>query len=389
MTLYDLAGHSRTLRAWRQSGHGRATDTPRQPAAARHPVWWRGQARPAHRPRRVTNQPLPLRQRQIRPPYRQQDGRPHRARARTPRRLAIHTAPPIPAAAPATRRRMHLPEHLARPKSGRYTRPPHTSANAAKINVITLLDTGSLLNPLPQQHRTASNHRACLMLDEYNNEVKAHIKAFPGNSTALANELAGWILHRAAGIEVAERIWVIILSTAELQMLFPAVDWGDTAEWPCLAVQHINGLPVSARSAELWTEQLAVWHSTAACIAIAEWLWEIDGNAGNLINTGRGEFAAIDFADSFGGPDWTPDTLSDNIHAPFFNKRLHIAWGGLATPSQRQAARECAARHADILQIHWQNIAHWWGCLLKQKQIQAAHHFLKARAVPNWIDNRL
>lgn len=227
------------------------------------------------------------------------------------------------------------------------------------------------------------------MLDEYGKEVKAHIKAFPGNSKALANELAGWILHRAAGIETAERIWVIILSNAELHALFPAVDWGKADEWPCLAVQHIAGQPVSAKAAELWTDELAAWHSTAACIAMAEWLWEIDGNAGNLINTGRGEFAAIDFADSFGGPDWTPGRLRKNTHAPFYNKRLHIAWGGMATPAQRQAARESADQHASILQRHWQDITHWWSCLLKPKQIQAAHDFLHARSAANWIDTRL
>lgn len=256
--------------------------------------------------------------------------------------------------------------------------------------MITLLDTGSLVAPLSQQTTTATHHRACLILDEYDNEICAHIKAFPQGSNGLTNELAGWLLHRAAGIETAPRIWVIILTSAQLNALFPSARWGKNNEWPCLAVQHVPGQPIAARSAEIWADELAVWHSTAACIAMAEWLWEIDGNAGNLVNIGRGEFICIDFADSFGGDDWTPRSLRENVHAPFYNKRLHIAWGGVATPSQRQEAQQAAARHADILRATWPEIARWWAAMLKtEKQCRAAFEFLHARAAPDWITTRL
>lgn len=256
--------------------------------------------------------------------------------------------------------------------------------------MITLLDTGSLIAPLSQQTATASHHRACLILDEYDNEVCAHIKAFPKDSHGLANELAGYVLHRGAGIDTAPRIWVIILRSHELNALFPTARWGKTAEWPCLAVQHVPGQPIAARSVEFWSDELAVWPATAACIAMAEWIWEIDGNAGNLICTGRGEFIAVDFADSFGGEYWTPARLRQNVNAPFYNKRLHIAWGGIATPSQRHEAQQAAARHADILRTAWPEIARWWAAMLKtEKQCRAVYDFLAARAIPDWIDKRL
>lgn len=256
--------------------------------------------------------------------------------------------------------------------------------------MITLLDTGSIIAPLSQQTATASHHRACLILDEYDNEVCAHIKAFPHDSHGLANELAGWMLHRGAGIETAPKIWVIILTSEELNVLFPSAGWGKNNEWPCLAVQHVPGQPIAARSADIWVDELAMWHSTAACIAMAEWIWEIDGNAGNLISTGRGEFIAIDFADSFGGEYWTPKLLRKNVHTPFYNKRLHIAWGGVATTSQRHAIQQAAAGHADILRTAWPEIARWWAAMLKtEKQCRAAFEFLHARAAPDWITTRL
>lgn len=256
--------------------------------------------------------------------------------------------------------------------------------------MITLLDTGSLLNPLTQQTSTATHHRACLILDEYDNEVIAHIKAFPADSHGLANELAGWTLHRAAGIDVAPRVWIIILTSAELNSLFPDAHWGKGSEWPCLAVEHVEGTPIAARSADTWADELSAWHCTAAAIAMGEWLAEIDGNAGNLLNTRPGEFICIDFADILYGQHWTPKLLKKSTNAPLYNKGLHICWGGVANEEQRQEIRQAAAKHAIILKENWPTIAHWWRALLKtEKECQAAHDFLHARSSVAWMTKRI
>lgn len=256
--------------------------------------------------------------------------------------------------------------------------------------MIKLLNTGHLVSTLPAPRiSTATNHRACLIRDEYDNSVHVHLKAFPARSHALVNEIAGHILHHAAGITTAPRAWVIILTSAELSALFPHAKWGKDHRWPCWATEHIAGAPINAASAWTWADELATWTDTPTCIALHEWLWNIDGNAGNLINTGRGEFASIDHADILGGDRWTAKTLRDNTHARFYNKALHIAWGGTPNTAQRLAARQAAAQHGAMLERSWPNIRHWWQSLLKEKDMNAAHAFLTARAAPDWIVNRL
>lgn len=256
--------------------------------------------------------------------------------------------------------------------------------------MIKLLHTGHLISTLPAPRTsTNSNHRACLIADEHGESVKTHLKAFPSRSNGLVNEIAGHILHQAAGITTAPRAWVIILSSQELTGLFPHAKWGKDRLWPCWATEHLDGTPVNAGSAWTWADELAIWPDTPACIALHEWLWNIDGNAGNLISTGRGELAAIDHADILGGDDWTTKTLRDNTHTRFYNKALHIAWGGTPDPAQRLAARQAATQHGAILARSWQHIRHWWQSLLKEKDMAAAHAFLTARAAPDWIMNRL
>ncbi len=255
--------------------------------------------------------------------------------------------------------------------------------------MIKLLDTGHLIAPLPTSHTTAQHHRACLIRDEYANRVHVHIKAFPADSKGLANEIAGHLLHQAAGINTARRAWLIVLNRHELTTLFPTVDIGSDEEWLCWATEHIDGMPINALDAWTWGDELAAWPDTATCIALHEWLWAIDGNAGNLISTGHGDFAAIDHADILGGQHWTAKMLRHNLQRRFYNKALHIAWGGTPTPQQRQAAREKARRHGQILQAAWPHIHQWWQSMLKQKDIDAAYAFLTDRAAPGWIDNRL
>lgn len=254
--------------------------------------------------------------------------------------------------------------------------------------MITLLETGRLIAPLAKQTATASHQIACLIQDEYDNSVHVHLKAFPARSNGLANEIAGHLLHHAAGIATAPRAWVILLNANELASLFPGVEWDDTEEWPCWATEHIDGLPISGRGAWTWADELGAWHDTPACIALHEWIWSVDSNASNLINTGRGEFAAIDHAEILGGAKWTAKKLADHQQR-FYNIALHIAWGGTPTPQQRLAARECAARHADILQRTWPAIALWWRSMLKKREIEAAQAFLTTRSAPDWINSRL
>ena len=256
--------------------------------------------------------------------------------------------------------------------------------------MISLLDTDRLLNPLPHHHTsTSTHHRACFILDEYDKEVIAHIKAFPAESKALANEIAGHLLYTAANINTAPRAWVILLTSHDLSALFPDTDWGENHTWPCWATQHIEGLPINNGAAWTWADQLAAWSDTAACIAIAEWLWETDGNAGNLINIGNGEFAAIDFADILGGSNWTAAELLQSINNRGYNKLLHIAWGGMPTVNQSLAAQQHASQHNHLLNLTWPTIRHWWQCMLKKKELTAALEFMRQRAAANWMGNRL
>lgn len=258
--------------------------------------------------------------------------------------------------------------------------------------MINLLAPGHLLNPLPaKQTRTASHQIACLILDEHDNEVHAHIKAFPSTSKALANEIAGHLLHHAAGVDTAPRAWIIILTAAELNALFPAAHWGDDPERlrPCWASEHIPGTPINAAHAWSWQQDLAAWNGTPIAISLHEWLWAIDGNEGNLIATDVAAFAAIDHADILGGERWTGKKLLANIDTRFYNKALHIAWSGLPTLQQRLAAHESAARHGHILAVTWPHIAHWWQHLIKKKDIEAALRFLEARSGPDWMTKRI
>lgn len=255
--------------------------------------------------------------------------------------------------------------------------------------MIKLLDTGHLIAPLPTSYTTTNHQRACLIHDEYANRVHVHIKAFTDDSKGLANEIAGHLLHKAACVGTANRAWVIALTRTELNALFPSVDIGSDEGWLCWATEHIDGMPINAQDAWTWGDELAAWADTATCIALHEWLWATDSNEGNLININHGDFAAIDHADILGGQYWTAKMLRHNTQHRFYNKALHIAWGGAPTPQQRLAAREKASHHSHILQTAWPQIHQWWRILLKKKEINSAYAFLTERAAPGWIDNRL
>lgn len=257
---------------------------------------------------------------------------------------------------------------------------------------ITLLGTGHHLHAARRIDGFSSCVHRAEMRDEHGKTFTAYVKAFPTNSKALANEVAGWLLCRALGIPCPPRAYLCLVPIRKLRKLFPDRRWPgrDDDAHPCFATEDMHNAPVtliSETDSLAWRAQVQQWPHLPAAIALCHWLHNIDSNPGNLLHIPPNDFALIDHADIFGGQKWDHRSIKQLGH--LHNKLLYLSYGNLPPPPVITEIEASAKKHAHAWQSVKDAIIEWWQDLLKNKEMDAAISTLEARAEAGWIKGKI
>lgn len=257
---------------------------------------------------------------------------------------------------------------------------------------ITLLGRGHHLHAARRIDGYSSCVHRAEMKDEHGKPFTAYVKAFPTDSKALANEIAGWLLSRALNLPAAPRAYVCLVTIGKLRNLFPELRWpgADADVFPCWATEEMQHTPltiISEADSIVWRDKVQGWPHLPAAIAFNHWLYNIDSNPGNLLYIQQHQFALIDYADILGGKYWNKKELKQLGY--LHNKLLHLAWGGIPPPDVTAEIERTASKHGVAWQKAKAAIYDWWEDLLKSKDLDAAIGFIESRAEPSWIKGKI
>ena len=241
-------------------------------------------------------------------------------------------------------------------------------------------------NNLAHLARPICGFASCCAIGEIYDEQgiarTVYVKAFPGRSRGLANEIVYWTAQRALEITSATAAWVVLVDTALLRARWPHVNWTEP-EYACWATQEISNsspevLPVT--DSPLVANELRNWPEVWSVIALHEWLANADGNVGNYIRLGPSRYAAIDGAEIFGGQYWKGEQLQriGYIH----NKLAHLIGairGHRVDPDAARQVLNAASRHSMALLALEQELIRWLSLLIGSADAHHAMEFLKQR----------
>lgn len=257
---------------------------------------------------------------------------------------------------------------------------------------ITLLGSGHHLHAARRIDGYSSCVHRAEMKDEHGKPFTAYVKAFPTDSKALANEIAGWLLSRALNLPAPRRAYVCLVPIRKLRALFPERRWPgrDDDAFPCWATEEMQNTPltlISEADSIVWRDKVQRWPHLPAAIAFNHWLHNIDGNPGNLLWLDEHQFALIDHADILGGQYWDAKELKQLGY--LHDKLLQLAWGGLPPPDVTTEIERTTADHHQAWHSVKDAVYDWWEDLLRTKEIAAATAFIERRADPAWIRGRI
>lgn len=226
-------------------------------------------------------------------------------------------------------------------------------------------------------------HRAAIS-DENGVTRIAFVKAFPTDSYGIPNEILGWISSKLVGAHVAKNAYILILPVDKLRSIHPDQKWpgSDNDYLLCWATEELSPVAadclVKAGDIDAWEEAILGWDGLHLSVALSDWLYNADVNAGNLIAIGEDDFAIVDFAECLGGQLWNAKSL---ISLPYFASKLaHLAWGSLVPP----IAQKIITQEHEKIVVAWpeirKEVEFWWKKLkVKEKDISAAMTFLRSR----------
>jgi hypothetical protein len=237
--------------------------------------------------------------------------------------------------------------------------------------VIDLLGPGHHIVALERVDGYSSFLHHAAIRDRSGVTRNAYVKAFPAGTRGIANELCGWIWHKAYGMQTAERAWIMLLPAGKLRAIFPEVDWpgGDDSlltTWVTETIMdHDADSTVPLVDGMLWADRIAAWPALHDAIALGNLLHNTDSNGGNLIATGLTDFALVDFAEILGGQHWTRDTICNLRYN--HNKIAYLAWNGFPSKQDKEAIEAATVKASTLWPEIKQFVTGWWRDLIRDQ----------------------
>lgn len=210
-----------------------------------------------------------------------------------------------------------------------------------------------------------------------------------GQSRALANEIAGYVLAKHFHIEQPPRACVFRapLKRLDLRRLPPRHAWLKTLAtqtdfYPAFCTQAVQAptpwLFYGGQAASAMCDDLRAWPDCAKTLAFDDIITNLDRNLRNLLRIGQSRYAIIDHG-RLVAPDgnWVGKKLDPDMKS--LNKLLDILY-----PKNRAAIGNAVAAAADqnaLLLIGLHEIRHWLSHLLPKEEQEAFDSFLKVRTI--------
>ncbi len=218
--------------------------------------------------------------------------------------------------------------------------------------------------------------------------IQGFVKTFPSRfiESALANELAAYLLACADQLSVAEQAYVLILRTEQLFKVHPnfrvelANDDGLSYAWVTKAIEgHPLRLLHPVNEPEL-QKRLRKWPLLPRVLAFDDLVANEDRSHDNLIAINNGVFALVDHAEIAGGIARVDEFLDPTMRSK--NQLLSMLYGDVVPSNISSGMMLAAERHIEIFQQIEPELKYWYDILFPDSNARshALLSFLNERA---------
>ncbi|MBN8760475.1 MAG: hypothetical protein J0I94_08610 [Thiobacillus sp.] len=218
--------------------------------------------------------------------------------------------------------------------------------------------------------------------------IQAFVKTFPTKfvETALANELAAYLLACAAQLVVADQAYILILRTEQLFKVHPTFklelvnEHGLSYAW---VTKAIDGPPLrllhQIDEPEL-QKRLRKWPLLPRVLAFDDLVANEDRSHDNLIAIQNGKFALVDHAEIAGGVARIDEFLDPTISSK--NQLLSMLYGNTVPQIVSSGMMLAAESHVEIFQQIEPELKYWYDKLFPDSEARghALLSFLNKRA---------
>lgn len=218
--------------------------------------------------------------------------------------------------------------------------------------------------------------------------IQAFVKTFPTRfvESALANELAAYLLACADQLAVADQAYILILRTEQLFKIHPefkvelANDHGLSYAW---VTKAIDGAPLRLlhpiNEPEL-QKRLRKWPLLPRVLAFDDLVANEDRSQDNLIAINNGVFALVDHAEIAGGIARIDEFLDPNRCSK--NQLLSMLYGNTVPKNVTSGMMLAAERHMEVFRQIEPELKYWYDTLFPDSDARshALLNFLNERA---------
>ena len=201
----------------------------------------------------------------------------------------------------------------------------------------------------------------------------------------LFNEIAGYITAKALQLPCPDlgAVMTLPLSLFKDQQRFHTpqsrLAWVTTAVSQAANPKTVFRISDSFVAPE-FLKDVRSWDKRYAVIALDDWTFNIDRNAGNLLRLSQGKYVLIDHGQLFGFPE-IPTSAIDPKHPNPANKLTQMVFGQNAPEKTQVGHITSEAKKHDFAYRHAEaEVSDWAHRLLTSKEKSFALQFLKRRA---------
>lgn len=261
-----------------------------------------------------------------------------------------------------------------------YSTPPK------KISLLNEHSYQIYLNAAPDG--IGHTHQAIINDGHQNYTVYASYYPIATHPKSLVNEITAYILATALNLPIPPKAFIVVVKAHYLQSIDAKLSFQNPDQlcplW-CVSTLPGNSPKIhynlkNIQDNPVFKADIAAWKQALNTVVFDNWLGNSDRNVGNLIRTGKQQYALIDHEDIAVNRRWQPHHLQYDGEIP--NKLAHILWGGYTINDPKQINRMMhLADEALSANIHvLQELVYWWKLLLTENELTALHRFIMKRA---------
>ncbi|MGX2088596.1 hypothetical protein ACWJLF_15705 [Xanthomonas axonopodis pv. maculifoliigardeniae] len=238
----------------------------------------------------------------------------------------------------------------------------------------------------------ALTHKALVTFHGVTAPVQAYVKIYctVAAPRGLVNELIGYALAKATGVDVPNRSAILLMNSEQAKFLPTSITPQRDVDNHVVAwcVEEAPGLSpkqiYNANNAMQGPlrDEIQKWPTLISTVVLDDWIVNDDRNMGNLIRTAPRRFTLIDHGRVCTGNSWARPLKRDT--AENVNKLAGIAWGSpLVENSPRDKHAEIfetSLKSANILSTAEIDLDYWLPKLLELEDADDVKGFLEDRA---------